>query len=126
MYRKKLFINIITLSLSVALLISAAYCCCLTANAQANGIMPSCSKMTQEDGSPFIPNDEDCECNKTSIFTVEKSTIQVDLVKSLIPLIEESISGTFFISLFSNAYHGPPNLIDNTIPIYLQNSILRI
>jgi len=127
MSRKKLLNNIITLSLSVSLLISAAYCCCLTAKVHASEGKTSCPLASQtHEATPLSNNDKDCECNKTSDFVVEKSAIDFKLVQATTPLVEEPVRGAFFISLFSIAYHESPNLVDNTIPIYLQNSTFRI
>lgn len=121
---KSVFKKPVIFSVAMILLLTAALCCCIVSPAQAAGTMPSCHQTAQDNNQTH--DSENCDCENS--FGIIKTQISpgFNLTFHSAMSIQDFINTLSLISVYVIADNAPPDDIKNPIPLYIQNSILRI
>ncbi len=121
---KSVFKKPVIFSVAMILLLTAALCCCIVNPVQATELVPSCHQMTTDDSQAH--RSEDCDCENS--FGIVKTPLSHDFDSTfyLTLSIQDSVNTLSLITLYVIDNNAPPDNIGNPIPLYIQNSILRI
>ena len=109
---------------------SVMMCCCLTETVQAEEPASSCHQTFQETDSP--QDKEECDCEQMVSILAQKDgpIVKLDVssvsdLKNIIlpyPIISKTLRNP---SVTLN-YQGPPKTAVTSLPVYIQNSNLRL
>ena len=121
---KSVFKKLVIFSVATILLLTAALCCCIVSPAQATALMPSCHQTTPDNNQTH--KSENCDCENG--FGIVKTQISHDfnLIFHSMLNIQDSVNTLLPAVVCVIAYNASPGDISNSIPLYIQNSILRI
>lgn len=128
--------KLLVIALTVFLVFGSIFCCCLgiTPHAQASNIEVNSSDShchSSESNNANNSETEDCECHYSNAIL---ANLNLDLIKSDLSLVKLFKETFHFNVSFSRAQsdsslhfdHSPPLLYRRCVPLYLENSILRI
>lgn len=119
--------NFITFGLTFTFLFASVYCCCIPDKVKAAESMPECHKAAHQDSNTSQNhNEKDCDCHRTLSILIEKTSTHFDLasIHYNFTAVENQYYTSYSPALI--AYQAPPYMLKKTIPLYLQNSTLRV
>lgn len=113
-------------------LLSAMLCCCFTDTVQAKESAPSCHSTENSSQDDRASQSDDCDCKYKDSFLTQQNAPTAKYIAGAplslknISMLNGAIGEIFQNPILTLAIQGPPKASAYSIPIYLQNSNLRL
>jgi hypothetical protein len=112
------------LSLVGFFLVSTMFCCCFTKEVEAKQEQPSCHQ-TQQKSDTSQHDSEECDCDQSKAVIQDGEFFVPSWQGVILFTFDQPVLAVTSDSFERQAYQAPPPQ-RTTIPLYIQNSILRI